>query len=135
MPKLYIITGIAGAGKSTLARKMIEEGKASEFCEADHEMVDKKGNYLFDPKRLGYCHTTCQQRVENCMRLESDVIVSNTTLTKKEARPYIEMANLYVYEVEIIHLTTEFKSIHEVPLATLQYMKARREFFTLEDFN
>lgn len=134
MPKLYLITGPAGAGKTTLAQKMIAEGKAVCHYEADQWMVDDDFNYSFDPKKLHFCHQTCQRFTEIEMQNNDNVIVSNTTLTKKEAKPYIDMAKKYGYDVEIIHLKTQFQSVHGVPEWKVKEMQEKREKFTLEDF-
>lgn len=44
------------------------------------------------------------------------------------------MARQYGYIINIEHLTTEYKSIHDVPQEIVDKMKNRREFFKLEDF-
>lgn len=98
-------------------------------------MVDKNGEYSFDHKRLTECHNWCQKSTENAMKLGEAVIVSNTTINKKQARPYIRLAKQYGYTVHIEHLTTLFKSIHNIPEETLEKMIKMREFFKLEDFD
>ena len=56
---LFLITGAAGAGKSTLAQKIQEVGSKyidpiAEICEADEFWyILGKGKYAFDPKLLG----------------------------------------------------------------------------------
>lgn len=131
---LILITGPAGAGKSTHAQKLMNERNIRYNFEADQWMVDKEGNYYFDPKRLYYCHKQCQTYTESVMRLKQDVVVSNTTLTKKEANPYIDLAKKYNYNVEIIHLETQFQNLHGVPEEKIKQMQQKRQFFKLEDF-
>ena len=132
--KLILITGPAGAGKSTRAQELMEERGIVHNFEADQWMKNGQGNYCFDPKKLYYSHKKCQEHAESAMRLKQDVIVSNTTLTKKEARPYIELAKEHGYEVEIIHLTTQFQNLHGVPVEKVKQMQNKRELFKLEDF-
>ena len=131
---LILITGPAGAGKSTKAQQLMSDRTIRYNFEADQWMVDQEGNYCFDPKRLHYCHKQCQCYTEAVMRLKQDVIVSNTSLTKKEAKPYIELAKKYDYRIEIIHLTTQFDNLHGVPPEKIKQMHKKREFFNLEDF-
>jgi predicted kinase len=131
---LYLITGPSGAGKTTRAKKLMQEKTIKHHYEADMLMLDKFGDYCFNPKRLPECHGWCQKATEKAMELSEAVIVSNTTLTKKQAKPYIDMAKKHGYEVVIEHLTTQFKSTHDVPEKTLEKMKNIREFFQLEDF-
>jgi hypothetical protein len=54
--------------------------------------------------------------------------------TKREAKPYIDMAKKNCYNIIIEHLTTQYKNIHDVPQEVVDKMKNRREFFKLEDF-
>lgn len=132
--KLILITGPAGAGKSTRARELMKERGIRYNFEADQWMKDSQGNYCFNPKKLYYCHKKCQEYTESAMRLKQDVIISNTTLTKKEAKPYIDLAKEHGYEVEIIHLVTQFQNLHGVPEEKVKQMQNKREFFKLEDF-
>ena len=132
--KLILITGPAGAGKSTRARELMNERGIRYNFEADQWMKDSQGSYCFDPKKLYFCHKKCQEYTESAMRLKQDVIISNTTLTKKEAKPYIELAKEHGYEVEIIHLVTQFQNLHGVPEEKVKQMQNKRELFDLEDF-
>ena len=132
--KLILITGPAGAGKSTRAQELMSEQGIRYNFEADQWMKDSQGNYCFDPKKLYFCHKKCQEYTESAMRLKQDVIISNTTLTKKEAKPYIELAKEHGYEVEIIHLLTQFQNLHGVPEEKVKQMQNKRELFKLEDF-
>lgn len=72
---LILITGPAGAGKSTHAQRLTEERSIRYNFEADQWMVDKEGNYYFDPKKLYFCHKKCQEYTESVMRLKQDVIM------------------------------------------------------------
>jgi predicted kinase len=123
------ITGLPGAGKSTLASEL---GFKNHF-EADQWMVDQKGNYQFDPKKLGYCHSQCIESTERAMKASEEVAVSNTSLSKKEAKPYFLLAKKYKYNIVLIHLVTEYKSIHGVPESKLQQMKNRREIYKINE--
>jgi len=132
--KLIIIAGIPGAGKSTLAAKMVAEGQADCFFEADQWMIDNSGNYLFQPDKLKYCHEKCFRSVCDALRNGLTVIQSNTNLQQWECRKYIEFAKSLVAEVEIIHLHSEYGSIHGVPAQKLKEMKERRVEFKIDDF-
>ena len=135
MKTLYLICGPSGSGKTTFANKLKKEKDVTNHFEADQWMVDLYGNYFFDPKRLSYCHAECQKSAERSMQREEDVIVSNTTLTKKEAKPYIDLSKKYGYNVEIHHMTGQFQNEHGVPNWKIEEMKNKRQLFSLEDFN
>ena len=62
-------------------------------------------------------------------------IVCNTTLTKKEAVPYISLAKKYNYQIVIEHMTGQFANLHRVPNWKVQEMQKKRQFFKLEDFS
>lgn len=131
---LYLITGLPGSGKTTRAKQLMREKNIRHHYEADMLMVDRNGDYQFNHKRLGECHNWCQKATEKAMQLNEAVIVSNTTLLKSHALPYIKLAKEHGYQIVIEHLTTQFKSIHDVPEKTIEKMKQQRELFTLEDF-
>jgi predicted kinase len=123
------VTGLPGAGKTTFAANWYFKN----HFEADQWMVDDTKNYYFDPKKLGYCHSQCLQATENAMITGEEVIVSNTSLTKKEAKPYFLLAKKYKYNIVLIHLMTEYKSIHNVPENKLQQMFNRRELYKINE--
>jgi predicted kinase len=134
MKTLYLIAGPSGSGKSTYAKKLMKEKGIKFNFEADNWMKDKFGLYHFDPKNLNYCHRQCQIYTEKVMEGGQDVIVSNTSLTKKEAKPYIDLAKKYEYNIEINHMTGQFKNEHGVPDWKVEEMRNKHEFYSLEDF-
>lgn len=134
-PTLYFITGIPGSGKSTFANKLAKEKNVIHLYEADQWMVDSSGNYSFNPKRLHFCHIQCQKFTQQAMETQQDVIVSNTSLTKKEAKPYFDLAKKFHYNIELIHLQSSYGSIHSVPLEKIEQMKQKREFYSIKDFS
>lgn len=131
---LYLITGPSGAGKTTRAKELMRQKGIKHHYEADMLMIDRNGDYAFNPRKLKECHNWCQKAVERAMLLGEAMIVSNTMTMKWEAEPYIEMARHHGYVVNIEHLTTEYKNVHDVPQDIVEKMKTRREFFKLEDF-
>ena len=131
---LYLITGPSGAGKTTRAKELMREKDIKHHYEADMLMIDRNGDYAFNPRKLKECHNWCQKATERAMLLGEAVIISNTMTMKWEVKPYIEMARHHGYHVIIEHLTTEYKNIHDVPQEIVEKMKSRREFFKLEDF-
>jgi len=125
MKKLIILRGPSGSGKSTLANHLsagvVSVFEADKYFAYDHD-------YKFDVDQLGNAHNWCRMGVERQMfhRVEL-VIVSNTSTTKWEMKPYLELADKYDYEVEIIRTPGPWdaavlfeRNIHNVPLATLE---------------
>ena len=135
MKTLYLISGPSGSGKTTFASKIKEEKEVEFNFEADHWMMNRHGEYCFESKRLGYCHHQCQEHTENIMKSGKDVIVSNTSLTVKEAKPYINLAKKYQYKIEIHHMTGQFENVHNVPDWKVEEMRLSHQLYSLEDFN
>lgn len=132
--------GVSGSGKSTLANKTAEQLRKEHGClvnihSTDNFFIDVHGNYKFDPTKLDYYHKCNQKDVETSMSWNvSFIIVDNTNLTKKERKPYIDLAEKYGYEVEYLYPDTPWannaeelvkRNTHGVPLESIKRMLAR----------
>ena len=126
MPVIYIIRGIPGVGKSTLA-KTIMRGIIghSVHCEADKYFVGRE----FDPNMLGAAHAKCLRDAKEAIAMGFNVIVSNTFVKQWEINPYRELA--HGYKIPCIEITVKgkngFKSIHNVPEHTIARMECNFE--------
>lgn len=135
---LFMITGAAGAGKSTLAGKLQDAaptyiGPIAEICEADEFFyIIGKGKYAFNPKLLWKAHQWCQNQAEKVMETGKNLIVSNTNVKPSDRKPYFQLAEKYGYKVVYIHLTTQFKSVHDVPEDAVKRM--RDNYTDLSDY-
>lgn len=128
---LYILRGIPGCGKSTLADLLVDFDDHC-ICEADKYFYDSLGFYNFDPSLLQAAHSWCKSQVEDLMSHWNTprIVVSNTSTTEKEIKPYIELAEKYGYKVislivENRHGKGEETNIHNVPLAKIDEMEKR----------
>lgn len=116
MKQLIILRGVSGAGKSTVA-EIISEGYWP-ICEADQYHYTENGIYDWKPENVGKAHAWCQSIVRDAMASNiKKIIVSNTSTTEKELKPYLTLAEEFGYRV--ISLVVENRhgndSIHEVP--------------------
>lgn len=94
---LYILRGVPGCGKSTVAQTISEH-----VFEADQFFL-KGGVYNFDPKKLWLAHKSCQERLEKAMQDGKEkLVLSNTTTTNKELQPYLDLANKYGYQTFVL---------------------------------
>jgi predicted kinase len=126
---LYLLRGIPGAGKSTLAKQLGD----THFETDSYFMVD--GEYKFDPTKLKKAHEWCQGEVELAMIHNhvtygldgSDIVVSNTFTQEWEMEKYYQLANQYDYRVFSIIVENRHggKNLHGVPEDKLQIMKDR----------
>ena len=126
---IFIISGAAGAGKSTLAEKIQDNANGliepiAEICEADEFWyILGKGKYAFNPKLLWKAHKWCQDNAKETMMLGLNLVVSNTNLIPRDRKPYFNMAREYGYKVVFIHLTTQFQNKHDVPDEKVKRMR------------
>ena len=121
--ELIILRGLPGSGKSTLANTL-----ASADCvfEADKFMINKKGEYSFDPKRSKECHSKARTALEKAMKSnKTPLVLSNTNTQEWEFKEAEEMAAANGYNV--FHLVVEnrrgSKSIHCVPEEIIEKME------------
>lgn len=127
---LYLVRGLPGSGKSSLANAMLDSGLVQYSFEADDYFVNENGEYVFNPKYLKDAHEHCQLNTKAYLPFH-DVVVSNTSTTESEVETYHKIAEeagarFVSIVVENRH---EGKNIHNVPEEALQRMKAR---FTLK---
>jgi predicted kinase len=122
MKTLYLLRGLPGAGKSTLANQL-----SPNICEADMYFI-RNGEYQFDMDLLGVAHLWCRTRCEDFMKgEESTIVVSNTLTCEKELAPYIELAEKYQYRIVSLIIENRHgnNSVHNVPNETLDRMEVR----------
>jgi predicted kinase len=123
--KLIILRGLPGAGKSTLAKELAQLYNAVHI-EADMYFM-QNGKYVFDLSRIFDAHQWCQQAVWDHMRSKHSIILSNTSTTEKELKPYLDLAEIHDYTV--VSLVVENRhgncNIHDVPENTLERMQNR----------
>ena len=116
---LYIIRGLPGSGKTTLARKMAPHTNVA----SDDFMIDEEGNYCFDMARLAETHKKCEQQVFMWMEQDQPVIaVHNVFSLMKFMEPYIELAYRYDYTIVILECQSNFNSEHAVSDQVLRRM-------------
>jgi hypothetical protein len=124
--KLILIRGISGSGKTTHAKKLMNEDPSLSHYEADMFFC-KNGFYKFHTSKLKYAHTWCKNNTEEDLRNGKSVIVSNTFTQKWEIEPYIELGKKYGAEIIIKKATGNYQNIHGVPDEALERMRSRWE--------
>lgn len=129
MKELFLLRGLPGAGKSTLARSV-----GGMHIEADRYFMDGD-EYKFDASKLKEAHTWCQTKVSNAMLLNytaginERIIVSNTFTQAWEMQPYYDLAEKYGYRVYSLIVENRHGGVNEhgVPEEKLVQMKNRFE--------
>lgn len=121
---LFIVRGAPGAGKSALADLVAGIAVAS----ADDYMIDKDGNYKFDPARLQECHNFCELRVLQLMEIGFQrIAVANTFVYRAHMAPYMRMAERAGYSVFVVECQNDFGNVHNVPAQTVLRMRSSME--------
>ena len=86
------------------------------------------GEYKFDQSKLKDAHARCQLLTEKALQLDWTVIVSNTFTTKKELKPYFDLAKKFEIIPQVILCQNQFGNVHGVPDEVLKRMKLRFEY-------
>jgi predicted kinase len=147
MKRLVIIRGPSGTGKSTIAAAVVrnaEVDKANKwnpaiygeklcslrtsFHETDQFFTDSNGVYYFHLDKLKRAHNWNQLQVERSMlHCTEVVIVANTFIALWEMEHYLELAEIYDYDVEIIRTPGPWdadvlfeRNAHDVPLDVIR---------------
>jgi len=128
---VYIMRGIPGSGKSTMARQLA--GDTGKIHSTDDYFM-KDGKYAFDPNQLRRNHQLNFQAFKADLSLGvSPVIVDNTNTQKWEYENYTKAAEDAGYEVEVVqvpHIDPKLaaqRNTHGVPEESIRRMIARWE--------
>jgi predicted kinase len=130
MKSLYLLRGLPGAGKSTLAKKL---GDA--HFEADMYFTNENGQYIFNGADIKKAHEWCQNEVHIAMILNhttgsnENIVVSNTFTQEWEMEAYYKLAETYGYRVFSLIVENRHggENLHNVPEDKIEAMRNRFE--------
>jgi predicted kinase len=122
-PTLFIVRGLSGSGKSSLARRLAPAANA-----AADDFFEQNGGYEFSFEMLPTAHQWCQEKIAEYMAIGHFTIAVHNTFSRPwEVKAYLELAEQHGYSVFIIEAQNEFGNVHNVPQATIERMRDRWE--------
>ncbi|XP_029458516.1 NEDD4-binding protein 2-like 1 isoform X2 [Rhinatrema bivittatum] len=135
--QLYLLRGLPGSGKTTLARQLKRDFPNAPILSTDDFFITEDGTYAFNQDFLEEAHKWNQKRAKKAMkRGKSPIIIDNTNIQAWEMKPYAIMALENDYEVIFREPETRWKfnvqelarrNIHGVPREKIQHMKEQYE--------
>ena len=131
---MYLVRGLSGSGKSTMAKKIARAGGLREGAvhEADNYFVGSDGVYRFDASLLGRAHSECIHAATT--DVSEVVVVANTFTQRWEMEPYIRHAQTVDMRLVVITVETDLsdadlaaRNVHGVPVDVIAMMRSRFE--------
>lgn len=134
MPHLYLIRGLPGSGKTTLAKLMLHSGMVDRIYAADdyfYRDVPGGKEYVFAPEFLADAHKQCLDRTRQALfEWKMSVAVHNTFSRVWEMEPYFAIRTSPVRcDITIITCEGDYGSIHAPP-EVRERMAKRWEAYT-----
>lgn len=121
MPKILLLRGLPGSGKSHYAKKLSKQFNIKHFENDAYLYVN--GEYKWTPFNAKLAAKKCFEDTMNELKAGRNAIVSNVFVTKKAIDKYVNAAKKLGASVMVIRMTNDFGNIHNVPQDTLTSMK------------
>jgi len=121
--EVFILRGIPGCGKSTLAKTL-----GGIICSADDSRLDENGNYHFDKSKNKECFAKCFAKFVAAVSVaEPRIVLDNTNVETWEFEKYKKLAEENGYQVTCLIVENRHGGVstHNVPLNTLRSMDER----------
>ena len=97
----FIMRGIPGSGKSTVAKKL--KGEDGVIHSADALFLNENGDYVFNRNKLKFNHEQNFDDFKSSIKNgQEKVIVDNTNITEREYKRYAEYAQEHGYIVSYV---------------------------------
>lgn len=130
--KMVIMQGLPGGGKGFVRKRDYPDGivaTADDYFRRLNPNYDNGGEG-FSPSFLGEAHKSCFAIAHSaCMNGYDTVVIDNTNLENEAIAPYVALANLFGYDVEICRVVCDpniaaGRNTHGVPAKAYPRMAA-----------
>lgn len=125
-PRLTLIRGVPGSGKSTMAQAMTDHV----HFEADMYMIED-GAYQYNPEKVAESHFWCRAQMREALVSGKNVVISNTFSRAHEMSAYLAIARELGVAVEVVEAKGCWQNVHGVPAERIEQMRQRWEKITL----
>jgi len=128
MPSLIVLRGLPGAGKSSLANVLSENGKWPVFSVDGYFTNPDTGEYKFEFDKNHLAYKNCQNNTRQAMQAGTEKIFLDNTFTLEwEIEPYVEMAAAFNYRLFVVTVENRHKgkNTHGVSEQQLEKMAAK----------
>lgn len=121
---LILLRGLPGAGKTTLAKLLSEDGTYPVFS-IDSYFTTQNGDYIFKFEDNHLAYKACENNTESALQNGiTKVFVDNTFTLDWEIEPYFKLAKTYNYQTHVVTVENYHGSqnIHHVSNDQLKKM-------------
>ncbi|WP_396190441.1 AAA family ATPase [Flavobacterium sp.] len=125
-PKLYILRGVPGSGKTTIAEAMLKNRLVEAHHEQDHYFIGKDGKYNYDRSKIQIAVKYCQECVRDSLSNGKNTVVANSFIKLWTVDKFVAIAQEYNASVVILKATGNFVNTFGIPENVIK--NQRREY-------